>query len=369
MLSRIGEIQTPLPASQAMLIGLMAAILVYARILWNIVNHAETVVHEGAHALAGIVTGRRIRSVKINTDGGGATTMTPDTGFGFGVAASAGYIGSSGAGLIAAGLISLGRIVAVLGLGLLLLVAMLLIVRNFFGLIVILICGALLYLIVRYTTTGVQTVIAYGVTWFLLISGPKVAARAARKPKDVTDAGILAGMTFLWPSAWCFLWLAGTIGALVVGGAILIGALDQAGYESTPGIHVWQQHSTSGELSTIEAIARYAQALGGHLELVANFDDHAHGDHYRSRLTAGSVEKREGPVSIARVWESIASATWSRDCLASMGIAPEARKRSCNSGSLRRRYSRVSPMRPQSLSWRASIRASIVGSSISSRNT
>jgi hypothetical protein len=140
-------------------------------------------------------------------------------------------------------------------------VAMLLIVRNFFGLIVILICGALLYLIVRYTTTGVQTVIAYGVTWFLLISGPKVAARAARKPKDVTDAGILAGMTFLWPSAWCFLWLAGTIGALVVGGAILIGALDQAGYESTPGIHVW--HSTSGELSTIEAIARYVQALGG----------------------------------------------------------------------------------------------------------
>lgn len=228
MLSRIGEIQTPLPASQAMLIGLMAAILVYARILWSIANHAETVVHEGAHALAGIVTGRRIRSVKIDTDGGGATIMAPDTGFGFGVAASVGYIGSSTAGLIAAGLISVGRIVAVLGLGLLLLAAMLLIVRNFFGLIVILICGALLYLIVSYTTTGVQTVIAYGVTWFLLISGPKVAARAARKPKDVADAGILAGMTFLWPSAWCFLWLAGTIGALVIGAAILIHALDQA---------------------------------------------------------------------------------------------------------------------------------------------
>jgi hypothetical protein len=225
MLSRIGEIQTPLPASQAMLIGLMAAILVYARILWSIVNHAETVVHEGAHALAGIVTGRRIRSVKIDTDGGGATIMAPDTGFGFGVAASAGYIGSSTAGLIAAGLISVGRIVAVLGLGLLLLAAMLLIVRNFFGLIVILICGALLYLIVSYTTTGVQTVIAYGVTWFLLISGPKVASRVARKPKDVADAGILAGMTFLWPSAWCFLWLVGTIAALVVGGAILIHAL------------------------------------------------------------------------------------------------------------------------------------------------
>jgi DNA-binding XRE family transcriptional regulator len=29
-----------------------------------------------------------------------------------------------------------------------------------------------------------------------------------------------------------------------------------------------------GELSTIEAIARYVQALGGHLELVADFADH-----------------------------------------------------------------------------------------------
>ena len=30
-----------------------------------------------------------------------------------------------------------------------------------------------------------------------------------------------------------------------------------------------------GELSTIEAIARYIQALGGHLELITNFADHS----------------------------------------------------------------------------------------------
>lgn len=29
-----------------------------------------------------------------------------------------------------------------------------------------------------------------------------------------------------------------------------------------------------GELSTIEAIDRHVQALGGHLDLVANFTDH-----------------------------------------------------------------------------------------------
>jgi len=29
-----------------------------------------------------------------------------------------------------------------------------------------------------------------------------------------------------------------------------------------------------GELATIEAIARYVQALGGHLQLIASFADH-----------------------------------------------------------------------------------------------
>src|SRR5271165_527187 len=37
----------------------------------KITTHAETVVHEGAHALVGLVTGRRILSVRINRDGGG----------------------------------------------------------------------------------------------------------------------------------------------------------------------------------------------------------------------------------------------------------------------------------------------------------
>ena len=40
---------------------------------------------------------------------------------------------------------------------------------------VILACGMLLYVVLRYTTAGVETAVAYFVTWFLLISGTKVA--------------------------------------------------------------------------------------------------------------------------------------------------------------------------------------------------
>jgi hypothetical protein len=224
-MSRIGEIQTPLPAPQAVFIGLLAMIVVTGRALWNIATHAETLVHEGAHVLVGMTAGRTISSVRIERNGGGGTVIAPARGAGFGVAAFAGYIGPSTAGLIAAKLISIGHSVAVLFLGLLLCVLMLLLVRNFFGGTVILICGLLLYLVLRSTTAGVETAVAYGVTWFLLISGTKDALGAARRPKEITDAGVLADMTFVFRWVWCFLWLIGTIAALIVGGAILTHAL------------------------------------------------------------------------------------------------------------------------------------------------
>jgi len=222
VLSRIGEIQIPLPAPVALSIGALVFIAMLFPALWKIANHAETVVHEAAHAMVGFVAGRSIRRVEINPNGGGSTRMEPQAGFGYGVAAFAGYVGPSAAGLFAAWLISIGRIVAVLWFGGLLLAVMVLMVRNFFGGIVILACGALLYLILRYTTAVVETAAAYAGTWFLLLSGPKDALRVAKKPKDVGDAKILAGMTPLWPSAWCFLWVVGTIAALVAGGAILL---------------------------------------------------------------------------------------------------------------------------------------------------
>jgi len=157
MLSMAGEFQRPLPSAEVILIGLLVAVVVFVRTLWRIVNHAETVVHEGAHVLAGILTGRKILRVTVDTNGGGGTDMVPKTGAGYGVAAFVGYIGASASGLIAAGLISTGRMIAVLWLGLGLFAIMLVTIRNFFGGIVILTCGAMLYLVARYGTAGVVT--------------------------------------------------------------------------------------------------------------------------------------------------------------------------------------------------------------------
>lgn len=219
MLSRIGEVQAPLPGAVALLIGIITAVVVNGPKLWGVTTHINTVVHEGAHAVVGLGTGHSVRGVTIDTNGGGGTLIAPARGIGFALAVLAGYIGPSIAGLIAAGLISIGRMVIVLWLGLLLLAAMLLMVHNWFGGTVVLGCGVLLYLILRFAAVGIETTVAYVVTWFLLVSGPKAVLEAGSKP---TDAAILAGMTILWPSAWSFLWLIGTIAALLGGGAILL---------------------------------------------------------------------------------------------------------------------------------------------------
>src|SRR5262245_66073927 len=85
MLSRIGEIQIPLPAPVALFLGILTFIAVLGPMLWKVTVHVNTIAHEAAHAMVGFGAGRSIRSVKINPDGGGATVMLPDRGLGFGV--------------------------------------------------------------------------------------------------------------------------------------------------------------------------------------------------------------------------------------------------------------------------------------------
>ena len=154
----------------------------------------------------------------INPDGGGGTDMVPASGLGYAVAGFVGYIGPSAAGLVAAWLISIGRIVVVLWLG-----------RPARGHAAAgpqllrrnrdsrLRRAALPRLALHHGRR--QTAVAYGVTWFLLLSGPKRGLERGSEPKDAT---ILAGRTILWAAAWSFLWLVGTIAALVAGGAILV---------------------------------------------------------------------------------------------------------------------------------------------------
>jgi len=218
-MSRIGETQVPLPAQAAALLGVAALAAVGVRELWLVTRHVGVIAHEGAHAVIGLGAGR-VRRVTLNRDGTGATYMQLASGPGHVAAGLAGYLGPSAFGLGAAVLISAGHIVAVLWLVLLLLaVLLLLLVRKAFGVALILVIGGLLYLVARYAAVGVEIAVAYGVTWLLLLSGVRMVLDHGSRAADAIS---LARITHVPPWLWSLLWLAGTLGALAAGGALLV---------------------------------------------------------------------------------------------------------------------------------------------------
>jgi hypothetical protein len=215
MLERISQTQTPLAATYAVLLGL-AVLAVVALPTWLVFGHVDTMAHEGTHALVRSVTGGTVQSVTMKPDGSG---LTVSKGGGRVMSGVAGYLGPSAFGLAAAYLISIGRIVAVLWLAILLLTVLLLMIRNLFGFCSVAITGFFLYLVARYGSVGAETVVAYLLTWFLLVSGLRsVLGYSGREG----DAANLVKATYL-PRVLCIgVWLTGTTVALVLGGSLLV---------------------------------------------------------------------------------------------------------------------------------------------------
>jgi Peptidase M50B-like len=218
VLDQIGQTQAPLPASTAVLLGVAVLTVIALPMTWLVLQHVDTMAHEGTHALVGSSTGRKISGVRVQLDGNGRTRVDT-TGFGGVLTGAAGYLGSSAFGLGAAKLISVGHIVAVLWFSLLLLVVLLLMIRNPFGVFVIVATGIVLYAVARRGSIETETVVAYLITWLLLLSGVRVAVEHG---PGAGDAGILAGSTHIPRAAWCGIWLVGTTVALVLGGSLLV---------------------------------------------------------------------------------------------------------------------------------------------------
>jgi hypothetical protein len=219
VLSRIGEIQTPLSAAGSVLIGLMALAVVGVQAIWEVARYVDTIAHEGMHAVTGSALGRKVRGVELRGNGDGQTDLSPGGTAGSILIAFVGYLGPSGFGLGAAKLIEVGHSVAVLWLALLLLALLLFVLRKAFSYMSVLIVGAPLFLVARYASVGTETAVAYAVTWFLLLSGVR---KVMYRGTGAGDAGILAGITHIGRAFWVLLWLLGTIAAVAIGGAMLV---------------------------------------------------------------------------------------------------------------------------------------------------
>ena len=211
--------QAPLSAAAATVTGLAAFAAVAMDAGWQFVRHGTVMAHEGAHAVLGSLAFRKVSGVTLNADATGATEMRSGGCLGGIFIGFAGYAGPSLFGLGAARLIQLGHSVAVLWVALFLLCVLATGLKRSYGLITVVVAGALVYVVGRYASLGAQVVGAYLITWMLLLSGVR---RVLEIGALSSDGANLSQLTMIPRVIWYLLWLAVSLGALALGGKMLV---------------------------------------------------------------------------------------------------------------------------------------------------
>ena len=208
-----------LSGAAAAMIGLVALAVVAPIAGWQFIRHGTVMAHEGAHAVFGSLAGRKISGIALNADATGGTFVAQGGCLGNIIIGFAGYVGPSLFGLGAAWAIHLGYSESVLWVTLFLLVILAFMLRRSYGMITVVFVGALVYVVGHFTPRGVQIVAAYFLTWLLLLSGVRgILYRGA----DSGDGANLSQLTMIPRLIWWLLWLAATLGAVALGGKMLV---------------------------------------------------------------------------------------------------------------------------------------------------
>lgn len=217
----VNTTQTPLPGTDAALIGLAALIVVIAAILRRLAEYFNVMAHEGMHAMTASILGFRVLGITMNSRAEGLTSYPPTAvGPRRVVTSFVGYLGPSAFGLAAAKLITLGHIVAVLWIAVIFLVILLLkLTPPSFGFLSVPVAISLLYILTRYASVGLQVAMAYGLTWLLLLSGVRVAVDHGANAGDAANLRHRTGLPRL---LWALLWMAGTSWAVYIGVRLLV---------------------------------------------------------------------------------------------------------------------------------------------------
>jgi hypothetical protein len=195
--------------------------------VWRLARNAITIAHEGGHGLVAVLTGRRLQGIRLHSDTSGLTVSRGrPTGFGMILTAAAGYTAPSLLGLGGAALLADGRITALLWGATALLLVLLVMVRNAYGMLTVLLTGAAFLLVSWLTEPEVQAAFAYGVVWFLLLGGVRpvfeLQVKRRRGGARDSDADQLARLTGAPALMWLILFHAVALTALAGGGQLLL---------------------------------------------------------------------------------------------------------------------------------------------------
>lgn len=215
------------PFSVVVVTAAVAFVAVALRGLWVATRGVVTIVHEGGHATIALLTGRRVRGVRLHSDTSGVTFWRGrPTGFGAVLCVAAGYTAPPILGLAAAGFLAVGRITALLWFALVMLAAMLILIRNVYGVVSVVLTGAVIFAVSWFTATVVQGVFAYVLTWFLLIASVRpvieLAHGRSRRRMTDSDADQLARLTGTGSMLWVVIFFVVALACLGIGGRWLL---------------------------------------------------------------------------------------------------------------------------------------------------
>ncbi|WP_345943719.1 M50 family metallopeptidase [Streptomyces sp. SID3212] len=208
--------------------GVVALAAVVPHPVWRVSRNTITIAHEGGHGLIALVTGRRLNGIRLHSDTSGLTVSRgKPAGIGMILTAAAGYTAPPLLGLGGAWLLSAHHITLLLWLATALLLAMLVMIRNAYGALTVILTGAAFLLISWLTGPGVQSAFAYTAVWFLLLGGVRPAFELQSKRRHGgagdSDADQLARLTNVPPVLWLFLFHAVSVCSLIGGGRWMLG--------------------------------------------------------------------------------------------------------------------------------------------------
>ncbi|MEU4926692.1 M50 family metallopeptidase [Streptomyces yokosukanensis] len=220
----------PDPALWVVIATLAAALAVVSpHPLWRISRNAITIAHEGGHGLVALLTGRQLTGIRLHSDTSGLTVSRGKPyGLGMILTAAAGYTAPSLLGLGGAALLAAGRITLLLWVATALLVAMLVMIRNAYGVLTVVLAGGAFLLVSWLAGAQVQAAFAYAVVWFLLLGGVRppfeLQMKRSRGGAGDSDADQLSRLTHVPAGLWLFLFHAVTLCSLIGGGGWLLEA-------------------------------------------------------------------------------------------------------------------------------------------------
>ncbi|MGH3740755.1 MAG: M50 family metallopeptidase [Micromonosporaceae bacterium] len=207
--------------------GVLACAIVLYRPLWRLARNAITIVHEGGHASVALLTGRRLRGIRLHSDTSGVTvSVGRSSGLGMILTVLAGYTAPSALGLLYAGVLAFDRVTLLLWLSIALLALLLMAIRNVYGVVAVVGTGGVIFAVSWFGTALVQSGFAYLFTWFLLLGGVwpvlELQRKRGRRQAPDSDADQLARLTGMGGVLWVLLFGGFAVFAAVIGGRWLL---------------------------------------------------------------------------------------------------------------------------------------------------